>query len=195
MFRKDKANTCIAICFYVQEHRCASKSVLAKALKRPYSRISDAVDYLYSIKTLDKIKKKGSAIRKPGKKEIYYQLSDRKWLNRLVFNIHSKPLLHKQVQLERIMKEMRDVERETYWLWLKSASSFEWPKGKMEKWLQERPDEVTARCITNSIINAFGYEKIKSREKKVWDWLDYVERELQDTIVGKLNELQLLQKR
>lgn len=191
--RKDKANTCIVICFYIEQHGHASKSILAEALKRPYSRISNAVDYLYSIKTLDKYEAKGFSTVKPGKREIFYRLTDQKWLNRIIFNIHSKPLVKKLAQLENIMKEIRQIEHDTYPLWLKSASKFEWPKDQMKKWQQESPDEVAARCIANSILATFGQEKIKSlAQKNLWDWLENAEIKLQDAIVENLRELQLL---
>ncbi len=191
--RRDKAYTCIAICFYIEQHGKASKSILAAALKRPYSRISNAVDYLHAIKTLEKHEIKGWSSVKPGKKEIFYRLTDEKWLNRIVFDIHSKPITKKLAQLQAIMMRILQMERETYHLWLKSASKFEWSKDLMKKWQSETPDEYAARCIANCIIDTFGEKKVNSLpQSKMWDWLKNADKKMQDAVVEKLTELQLL---
>ncbi len=73
--RKDKVSTCARICIYLKEEGRASKTQIAKALERPYSRISENVDWLAKVWALE-IESVDDKSGRPGKPEIFYRLKD-----------------------------------------------------------------------------------------------------------------------
>ena len=111
--RKDKIATCYAICQLLDEYGKSSKSKLAKDLKRPYSRISEAVAFLYELKIIEPVGKEVDG--RPGKPEIFYSLQNKDWINMLgtlgyKHSLERLPSLQKKLRV--IVSKIRDAHYE-----------------------------------------------------------------------------------
>lgn len=116
------------ICTYLDFYDVApSKSVLKSALRRPYSRISEAVDWLNNQGIIKEVKDESAFVNR-GRRERFYELKeelrDEKWAEILIDKTAFGRRWELRQKFNTLLARMRDAEYET--LPLLSHGGWDW---------------------------------------------------------------------
>lgn len=163
--RRDKTETCHSICRFLEDNDAASKSMLARVLKRPYARISGAVDWLFKNDIIQK-ETIGRLNINRGKREIFYAIQSG-WQDSVLVNKDSLKTLTKLItKLARIIYQIKEASYEMETQYRLDMLAFPWVKKSPEA-KKKRSDELleydAIRHTVYAIWLAFEYDPNNTR--------------------------------